>query len=599
MVFYNPALWYVNGPSYFALPKRQQGFSYLAGEIVRQGIDPPVNNERAFICTFAGTTDGAATDATWNLTRGALTNDNTVRWHECTGQASLCGDVASTLNWTQAKALGSASIGAIIKRNNEASYQICTTAGSAGASEPAFNDTAGITTNDGTIVWTSLGLVTNYPKGKAAFPRLVSVWGTNWWAPGNIIYVSSNHTEIQPAQNISPPASLLLFRVLCHDVTGNYPPTDIDLRSSAVISSSQSIANSFKIQPRGPMYWHGINMRAAVGGSLGGTIFDISYGNNDWVQNYVYMEKCSLEIADTNANAYFQFGSGGNYSANLYLIMNNTTVKFGHALQYIQPAQVQWIWQNTLGAVIGPPYPSSLIKPSGSGSIYQLTLEALDLTTVPGAIYNQLSQGMGTVLIKDCKLNPSATIPTPATFGLSIIVENSYQDNSRLNTSKICWEGRETTDTVLVRAGMVVGPREFLQSRKVVTTANVRWERPFRCQPIIRWNDVLNAARTVTVYGNLTGGLDAPKNDEVWLEISYLGNAIYPQGTTLMLTKATWLSVADAGTPDDSVWNGAPIGFPFKLVGTFTSRMAGAVTFAVCVAKPSTTLYIDPVVKLV
>ena len=598
MVFYNPNLWYVNSAGYSALPKRIASFSYVAGEIVRQGIDPTVNNERAFICGFAGTTD-VAVDATWVLTRGALTNDGTVRWYECTGQAALCGDKASTKSWAQAKAIGSqSSIGAIIKRNNEASYQICTTAGSFGASEPAFSDVAGVTTVDGATTWVSLGPVANYPKCKAPFPRLASAFATNWGTEGDTFYVGSDHTEIQPSQLLQPILSPKLCMILCHDVAGSYPPIDTDLRTTAVISSSQSISNSFKIVPRSPLYIYGINFRAAVGGVLGSSVFSIAVTPMGWIGVFIHMENCTLEMAEA-LDGYFELGFPNNSSGGLWLEMNNVTFKFKNVIQYIQPAGIQWMWKNTSGPIVGPVFPNTLLKAPTNGSHHQIIWEGLDLGNFAKVIFAQQSNGgIGALTVKDCALNSLATFTRPLCTGYKVRLINSDSGDGRLRTSTITWEGTEDNSTVF-RTGTVVGPSEFIQSRMVVTTANVRWERPFVCQPIVKWNDQINVARTVTVYLEIESAV-VPKNDEVWLEVDYLGSSSHPLSTNLTTTKATFLSAATAGLADGSTWSNAAIGrTPIMLTATFTPRMAGTVTFTVKVALPNTTIWIDPIVILV
>src|SRR4249919_3392585 len=202
-------VWYVNfgngtSTGYYAVTTRPQNTAVAAGVLRRQFTAPTVGNERVFVCIVAGTT-AKVTDATWVLTRGAKTTDGTATWMECTGQAALNGDLTNTATWAQVKAATPAVLGQIIKRSNNASYQICTTAGAMSASEPAFSDTAGVTTTDTTAVWTSLGVVGNFTGGQAPHARLASACASTWFAAGNTVYVGSNHAESQTtAISITP-----------------------------------------------------------------------------------------------------------------------------------------------------------------------------------------------------------------------------------------------------------------------------------------------------------------------------------------------------------------------------------------------------------
>src|SRR4029077_13978030 len=124
--------WYCNAGNqsttgHYAVTKWATGATIAAGALRRQNTAPAVGSERVFVCVVAGTTH-ATTEPTWTVTRGAKTTDNTVTWQECTGLSGVNGDLTNTPNWTTIKNTAIV-LGQLIQRDNAASYQICTTAG--------------------------------------------------------------------------------------------------------------------------------------------------------------------------------------------------------------------------------------------------------------------------------------------------------------------------------------------------------------------------------------------------------------------------------------------------------------------------------------
>jgi hypothetical protein len=164
------------------------------------------------------------------------------------------------------------------------------------------------------------------------------------------------------------------------------------------------------------------------------------------------------------------------------------------------------------------------------------------------------------------------------------------------SSSRYAYEGTETTEIAIVRTGGATDPAGQAQSRKIVTSANCQWLRPYRCEPFAIWNATTGADVTVTVYGN---GASVPASDEVWLECSYLGSASSTLGSIVTITKANVLATGAAGTSDSSTWAGGTTAF--KLVATLSSPQpahAGLIHVRVKAGKPSSTFYIDPKVDL-
>jgi hypothetical protein len=184
-------------------------------------------------------------------------------------------------------------------------------------------------------------------------------------------------------------------------------------------------------------------------------------------------------------------------------------------------------------------------------------------------------------------------------------IQNARSDSAATayKSTRYQYEGTETTETSITRVGGASDPTGQAQSRKIVTTANSQWLRPFKAEPYAIWNPTTGATVTVTVYGTVNAGA-LPMNDEIWLELEYLGSSATPLGTMITTTKATLLSSNAAVASDASTWNGGGSGAgwtPFKLVAVLSSPqpgLAGYLHARVRAAKPSTTYYLDPKIIL-
>jgi hypothetical protein len=606
MAFYD-TVWYCNAgdqatTGYYAVAKRPQNTAVVAGQLVRQFTAPAVGSERCFVCIVAGTTANT-TDATWVLTRGAKTTDGTATWQECTGASAVNGDLTNTANWTQAKAIGVPTLGAIIQRNSGASYQICSTAGTLGASEPAFSNTAGATTTEGTTTWTCLGPVGNFTGGQVPHARLASACTATWFAPGNTIYVGDNHAEsLATAITIAPALGTgTVNQIICHNHSGSYPPIAGNLMAGATISTTAAVSITIAATGFATLYIYGLGLKAGVGTSTSqANIFLTSLG-------WTYCDRCSFRLENTAAAGVSTIQILGPANAPCVLTWNNTTVFFGNSSNRIGPAYGVFNWKNT-GPVLetGSAVPLNFIITSYVTTTTSATiiLEAIDLSQISGSIIAaNIQNAPGQNLIKDCKLHASATIPAMGYSEYVVQFVRSDSGATAYKSSRYAAEATETTETSITRVGGAADPAGQAQSRKIVTTANAQWLRPFKAEPYAIWNPTTGSNVTVTVCGTINAGA-LPNNDDIWLEVEYLGSSATPLGTIVTTTKASVLAANAAVASDSSTWNGGGSGAgwsPFKLAVTLSSPqpgLAGYIHARVRVGKASATYYVDPKITL-
>jgi hypothetical protein len=599
------------GTGFWSVQQWVGNTSVTPGSIVRNRT-PAVGSERCFIAITGGT--AGSTEPAWTTTRGASNTDNTTIWLEATGLAGLNGDLANTPTWAQLKAAGTPNAGMVIQRNNGASLQICQATGSLGASEPAFSDTAGVRTveSGGTAVWISLGASSNYAKWGAPHARIANACTSSWnpfgasggnlytFAGHGTVYVGDTHHEYQ-ATGLNLIVTLTpsdLFKIICvdHTVVG---ATGGNLMNSAQISTTADGNHITITATSGGLYTYGINFQAGLTGANNGTNDLIISGTN---ANHVY-EKCSFIINNGATGSLLQVNPG-NASSDVTFI--NCQLGFGNPSHYIDPGTSFWNWKGNSGPSAfqaGLVSPSTLVGDSANGRLSVILWEGLDLSNFTGQINgSQQAINFRHMTIKDCKLNTAATMVNPVTHSefYQLIDCEIGATGTAYKSSRYAFEATESTETSIVRVGGAVDGAGNAQSRKIVTTGTSAYLRPYRMETLAIYNTKTGSAVTVTVSGTWNVA-SVPNNDDIWMEVEYLGTTTYPVGSFLDTSKGNVLFSNAACSSDSSTWNGGGSGAgwsPFKFSVTVTPRFAGLIQVKVRAAKPSTTFYIDPKIIL-
>jgi len=193
-------------------------------------------------------------------------------------------------------------------------------------------------------------------------------------------------------------------------------------------------------------------------------------------------------------------------------------------------------------------------------------------------------------VFKDCRLGASVGVAgaiTVAQTTVDLIRCDSGDTNYR--QERYVFEGVLTTETTIVRTGGASDGTTPI-SWKIVTTASPKWFAPFKCFPLVIWNETVGSAITLTVECIASAVLN---NDDIWFDVEYLGTSGFPQGNFATSGKTDILATGAANPTSTETWGGALTG-KFKLSKAITPQEKGPITVYVRVAKASQTVYVDP-----
>lgn len=600
MAFFDTT-WYVNfgngsSTGYYAVPVWPGALSAVtAGTWCRQLTTPAVGNERCFVALTSGIT-GAA-EPVWVVTRGADTGadiDGTVTWQECTGVAATCGDLTNAVVWATVKNK-SVTLGEVIYDSVSASVQICSTAGTAGnASQPSFSATAGVTTSDNTITWTSLGLASAFTAWKYPHNRVGNAIANNWAAAGNTVFLSNNSAETQATSitYTSLGAANSPISVVC--VNDSVAPP-VSLATTGSVNTTGTAAIQFGSVAGAPvttvLSFYGVNFNAGSSASAGNiTINGAGSGGAGGSQAFFY-DTCMFKLNNTATTARININTlltgGSQYS----VYCTGCTFIFGSVSQEILLGAQ---FSKFIGCTFAPSgtVPTTLMNTS-SGSGEHLFRDC-DFSAITGTV-TVLSSNNG-IRFENSKLGAAVVIASGAGAGWNAGYVKAHNCDSTSTNYRYFFanfSGKAQQETTIVRTGSSATDGTTPVSWNLTSTANSGYLVPFFTEEVAQWNDLTGSLRTATMYLNTNSTLT---NSNFWAEIEYLGATGSPIGS-FVNSRMTLLSSPSALSSDTSVWGGA-LTKQYSIALTFTPQMKGPVKLRFYLATPSITVYVDPYIYI-
>lgn len=363
--------------------------------------------------------------------------------------------------------------------------------------------------------------------------------------------------------------------IYCVDHTIASPGTG-NLKTGTAGAGSVRTTGANGITLNGTFYCYGVLFAAGTGAAAA----TLTVANSN--TNMQVFENCALQQGGS-AGGTVRSGATG---AQIVVSLINTTVQFANASGGLSMTG-KFFWRNTASAVTGTP-PTTLFL----NNVLTASLCGVDLSGMSGKTLFAAFTAPAAFVLQDCKLPASVTINAAQAAGYQFLEVFLIRCDSTSNyrQEKHTSFGDLTTETTIVRTGGATDGTTAL-AHKIITNANSKWIVPFESIPITFWNDSL-AAMTVTVFG-IWGGGAVPNNDDIWIDVEYLGSASSPQATFLSGTKANNLATGAAQTTDSSTWGGSTTAFAM-VSASFTPAQKGPITVYVRAAKLSTTFYVDP-----
>ena len=585
----NSKIQYVGSVEWAAVPAYPAAGAVAAGTLCTNTANSPaLSNERCFVCTIAGTSLGTAPALT--VAKGALTQEGAtgVWWQECTGQPGVNGDITNSPVWGAALTV---TIGQIIYDVTSGSLQIASTSHATGAGKPTFSATAGTITADNSVnLWTSLGLASAFGNFAAPHKRVLNADSATWQTvvPARI-FIASDHAETQAVAltlgggqgTAATPNQYISVSKL------TVPPTDASITAGA----SAATTGAFGLAAGGNAYWNGVTFSCGGGGA---NIATLTIGANGTASSIGYFENCTFQMASTSAGAKIATAAGGNSPISVLL---NPTFIFGNTSQGLQFGGNPCNIINATFAQSGS-VPAVAFFSANNSLTYQITIRDTDLSAITGTLLSLASNNTpGIIQLENCKLAAGVAMTTgsfPGPGGFTFKLHNCDSGTKNYRFYEANYLGTLQQETTIVDSTNPSSDGTTPISWNIATTANTGFSQPFNTEylPIAQWNGLTSGSHTATIQINSNVALT---NADIWMELECLDTSGFPIGSAISSCVASPLATPTTYTTSTDTWGGSETNQQYMQV-TFSPLLKGPIKVRIYVAKPSLTVYINPLI---
>lgn len=393
-------------------------------------------------------------------------------------------------------------------------------------------------------------------------------------AAGDTVYVSDAHAESTAgAVTLNWPGTAAApVKVICGDDAAE-PPTTVTTTGTVTSTGANAITAS---SASDYVYYIGLTLTSGSGAN------SVNLLNTGALTHY---DSCKLRLGGT---------SGGTIQASGdKLVCVNTSVRFAAAGSGLAGASGSVAYFYGCSLESGGTSPTALIASLASCKMF---IDGFDLSNASASVNITGSTGAGCyVSLRNGKLPASWSGSLHSgTPGSGSVYEmfNCDSGDTNYRYRRATQFGTMQEETTIIRTGGASdGTTGY--SLKMVSNANAEYPHQTLDSPeIVKWNDTTGSAVTATIEF-VHDSATALKDDEVWMEVMYLGTSGTPLALFVDDAKADVLATAADQTDSSETWTTTGMANPNtrKMSVTFTPQEKGFIHATVKLAKASTTIY--------
>jgi hypothetical protein len=402
---------------------------------------------------------------------------------------------------------------------------------------------------------------------------------------GGTVYVSQSHAETQASAMTlaSPGTAVSITKVICVN-DGAAPPTS--LATTATVSTTGANNMSFT----GHAYVYGITFTA--GNSTNAADMNILSTSS---AGYLCFDTCILTLGGNNLSSDFILGTATTNSQKIDFA--NTTLNYSNSgNRTVVRCEV-----SGKNVTIGGTAPTTLFIHASNSAPKTIKFIASDLSLLGSSKYLvNPTAGNGIFAFSNCKLGASVAVLNGSITGqggTDVFLDNCDSGDTNYRMEHYKYQGSIKSETSKIRSGGASDGTTPI-SWNMTSLSGATFASPLESPPITIWNETTGSSKTVTIEIAQDSAATALNDDEIWIEVEYLGTSGYPISSIATDRKNNILSSVTAQTTSSATWDNMTTPTKQKLEVTFTPQEKGPFIARVMLAKASTTVYIDPLVTV-